>query len=377
MVTGRICAPNGVLTAPISGSPCVAYFYEISEFVPSPIPLCGETLTKLLKSLYILPLGFGFRKIYAEKRNNAFEIIDPQFPDVRIMIDEGGGIIAMDKSSNAPYSLEYMTDVALAHVCPTPEYTYDMPQLGNGDIQATTNLLRGYPLKFGMMDGEGDGVRVEVPENIEQLFVNAKISRFKNKSLFRRLREAMGKNYDGDEEFRTFFLTEMSIRVNDQVNIVAGFEQDSSNANIKRAVPLGRQPSVVADSVNEWVEQARNAVFELTKHEKAIVITKFPRVGDIKSLPKGLVWSQEQGVFSNFVLQEQVEQNMKNADFRADQAAISGSPHAHRSPNRQKSEKGGPASPTAEDKQARAYLFSKDANKRLGNEVVEDRNYHD
>jgi hypothetical protein len=94
-------------------------------------------------------------------------------------------------------------------------------------------------------------------------------------------------------------------------------------------------------------------------------------VGDTKPLPKGLIWSQEQGVFSNFVLQERVQENLKEADFRADMAVAGASPHAHHhaSPEHRRSHKS--HAPTAEEKQARAYLFSDNANKRLGNQAVD------
>lgn len=65
-------------------------------------------------------------------------------------------------------------------------------------------------------------------------------------------------------------------------------------------------------------------------------------------------------MFSNFVLQDKVEQNAKNLDFRAE----NGSPGAR--------ELGSPSigspSVTTEQKQSRAYLFTDDANKRLGNQ---------
>jgi hypothetical protein len=262
MVTGRVCAPNGVLTAPISGSPCVAYFYEISEFHFNGV----------------LPHGYGFTKIFAEKKNNAFELIDPQYPDIRILIDESQAMIDLNKSSKIPLSMEYMTDVALAHVCPVPQYTYDVPHIVFADIQATKNLLRGYPLKFGMLDGEGDGVRVEVPENIEQLFVNSKISRFKDKSFWRRLRESCGKKYDEDE-YRTFCLTEMCLRVNDQINVVGGIEADSTNPNIKRVIALQKD---VVKSSGAVAEEVHDALFKLTEHSKTILLSKFPRVSSIR-----------------------------------------------------------------------------------------------
>jgi len=241
----------------------VAFYYEISEFHFNGM----------------LPHGFGFTKMFAEKKNIAFEIIDPQFADIRIMIDPCEELIQLEKSSQTPISMEYLSDIALAHVCPVPEYTYDVPFVYKGDIHATKNLLRGYPLKFGMLDGEGDGVRVEVPENIEQLFAKAQISRFKEKSMWRKIRESCGKNYDGDEEFRTFCLTEISIRVNDQVSVVSGFEADSSNPNIFRAVPLSRGQTGDARYM-----QTIKSVFNLTEYEQAMVVSKFPRVRFISPL---------------------------------------------------------------------------------------------
>ncbi len=68
----------------------------------------------------------------------------------------------------------------------------------------------------------------------------------------------------------------------------------------------------------------------------------------MKPLPKGLIWSQEQGVFANFALQENAEANVKNLDTRS-----------------------GIASPSdkmsSPERQARAYLFSDAGNERLGN----------
>ncbi len=260
MATGRVCAPNGVLTAPISGSPCVAYFYEVSEY----------GFNGMLDHN-----GMGFTKIHSEKKNVAFEIIDPQTPDVRVQVPEHDAMIAVNKSSSASYSTEVMTDIALAHVCPVSTYTYDVPRVVHGDIQATRNLIRGYPLKFGMLDGEGDGVRVEVPENIEQLFIDSKISRFADKSLWRKIRESCGATYDEDE-FRTFVLTEMTVRVNDQYSIVAAFEDDATNPNLKLAVPVRKNAS--DGGTNPWVKQATTKLFKLTGHERAIALTKFPKV---------------------------------------------------------------------------------------------------
>lgn len=347
MVTGRISAPNGVLTSPISGSPCVAYFYEISEY----------GFNGMMEKN-----GYGFTKIYSEKKNIAFELIDPQNPDHRVQVGANDSLIAINKSSSAEYTTEILTDVALAHVCPVPSYTYDVPRVVHGDIQATKNLIRGYPLKFGMLDGEGDGIRVEVPENIEQLFANANISRFKEKSTWRKLRESCGKKYDEDE-YRTFALTEMTIRVNDQMSLIASFMKDDSNEKIMKAVPVRSDAMKSVDNTNPWVSEAVKKIFTLTAHEKAIVLTKFPKVSEIKPLPKGLIWSQEQGVFSNFVLQETVEANVKNMDFRSGLV----SPDARGGDGR---ENMSPDVATSEQKQARAYLFSDAGNERLGNAPV-------
>ena len=71
-------------------------------------------------------------------------------------------------------------------------------------------------------------------------------------------------------------------------------------------------------------------------------------MGDVQSLPKALIWTQEQGVFSNFALQDVVESNMKAADTRSglNNGATGNAP--------------------SPDRQARAYLFSDEGKERLG-----------
>lgn len=171
----------------------------------------------------------------------------------------------------------------------------------------------------------------------------------------------------------------MTIRVNDQINIVGLFENDSNNEYIKKVKPISKSLYQSSEKkINPWVISIVKKVFELTHHNDALVITKFPRIGDIKPIPKALIWSQEQGVFNNFGLQEVVETNIKDKDFRGERNSHddNGRPRSPLKSGRKvptPRNKSTPHAPTIEEKQARAYLFSDAANERLGNSPLHQK----
>eukprot|EP01006_Ploeotia_vitrea_P000449 TRINITY_DN103080_c0_g1_i1.p1 TRINITY_DN103080_c0_g1~~TRINITY_DN103080_c0_g1_i1.p1 ORF type:complete len:387 (-),score=-41.34 TRINITY_DN103080_c0_g1_i1:56-1216(-) len=339
MCTGRISATNGILTSPVSGSPCVAYFYEISEY-----RFTGNIFSNC---------GWGFKKLYSEKHNIDYEVYDPKCPDVKVLVS-ASEVISDNTSRRSNkknvVGVEYFTDVALAHVCPNPSHDYDVPDVIGGDIHATENLIRGYPLKFGMLDGEGTNTRIEVPESIEQLLNTKNISRLGEKGWWAKLKEAIGRPQE--DPFRTFAITEMCIRVDDQVNVIATFQNDSNNVNIKKAYPVTRTLKTgEGDKEKAWSAETRNVIFKLTPEDDAILITKFPKVGVIEHLPRSLIWSQEQGVFNNFALEHEVNQNVKKLDYRSGLSP---------------SKKSQLSSPVVGTKEARAYLYSDSAKQRLG-----------
>ena len=225
MCTGRISASSGILTSPISGSPCVAYLYEVSEYC-----FTGNIITG----------GWGFKRIYSEKKSLSYEICDPNDPNVKVQVDAQDEIINGSKKAKTKngISFEYLTDVALAHLCPIPAYSYDVPKVVDGEIEATENLIRGYPLKFGMLDGEGTNTRVEIPESIERIMDTLKIKLVDDDNWLMSLKKKLKLVDEEEVSYRTFALTEMCLRVNDQVNMIATFETIPDSNRTFRAKPV-------------------------------------------------------------------------------------------------------------------------------------------
>lgn len=233
MVVGRVSATDELLTGPLSESPCVGYFLEVAEW-----GFTGDILNNK---------GYGYKRIYSERRNVAFNISDPSAPDkvVEIPATEEFAYGVNDIPDTKQRSFELLTDVVVAHICPST-LMYEVPHIYDGDIQATKNLIRGYPMRFGMLDGEGEGDRVELPLNIDELLLKCNAKRYRKtkwailKSFFgcgsgdTRYGESIKggssvKSNASDFYDTKLLICEMSIRVNDQMNVVATFKEGAKN----------------------------------------------------------------------------------------------------------------------------------------------------
>lgn len=178
--------------------------------------------------------GYGWKKLYGERQSVAFELLDPQTADWKVVVPAYSG--GQDEAATGMFSpgrmfspkskkqekVDFLADVVVTHISPFIFMNYDVPTIINGELQATKNLIRGAPMCFGMMDGTGQGERADIPEHLEQLLQRCGIGRERV-------------NYRGQKVIRQLVICETTIRINDQVNLVARFENDPSNPKILHA----------------------------------------------------------------------------------------------------------------------------------------------
>ena len=105
------------------------------------------------------------------------------------------------------------------------------------------------------------------------------------------------------------------------------------------------------DREKKWSKDTRAAIFKLSPEDGVIVVTKFPKVGNVESLPRSQIWSQEEGVFNNFALEHEANLNIKRLDFRAGLSPSLKSPEA---------------SQGLGTMEGRGYLYTSAAKERLG-----------
>jgi len=303
MSCGRVSAPYGILMAPLSMSPCVAYSMEIAE-----VCFTGDIFSK--------HRGYGWKNVFSEKKSLAFEIIDPSSSGERIFVSA-----FKDYTSNTPRpqrgpdtdAVEMLTDVVVAHVQPNYKMSYDIPYTVGGDIQATRNLIRGYPFRFGGMDGDGLGKRMEIPENVKEIFTARNIALEEN-----------GKT-------KIFAILETSLRVNDQVNILATFDSDAENPVIRHAKPIRLHETTRSGKSGKFSGNAekspqfKGAISRVLKNQDSIIITRFPRLMTIDPLSKTLIFTQEKGM-SSFALGEHA---LNAKDKRLKDALASANSHEY------------------------------------------------